>query len=87
MAKNQHLKIFLTVLIWFVFSGILSIQPVIETANAADTSELKATDLDRINPGTEAPDFNLESIDKAMVKLSSYQNRKNVVLIFYRGYW
>jgi hypothetical protein len=87
MEKKQYHNIFFTVLIWVVLSGILSIQPVIGKANAADTVELKATDLERINPGDSAPDFSLESIDKSLVELSSFQNRKNIVLIFYRGYW
>jgi hypothetical protein len=87
MEKKQYRNIFFTVLIWVVLSGILSIQPVIDKANAADTAELKATDLERINPGDSSPDFSLESIDRSLIKLSSFQNRKNVVLIFYRGYW
>ena len=87
MEKKQYRNIFLTVLIWIALSGILSIQPVIGKANAADTVELKATDLERINPGDSSPDFSLESIDRSLIKLSSFQNRKNVVLIFYRGYW
>ena len=87
MEKKQYRNIFFTVLIWVVLYGILSIQPVIDKANAADTAELKATDLERINPGDSSPDFSLESIDRSLIKLSSFQNRKNVVLIFYRGYW
>ena len=87
MEKKQYRNIFFTVLIWVVLSGILSIQPVIDKANAADTAELKATDLERINPGDSSPDFSLESIDRSLIKLSSFQNRKDIVLIFYRGYW
>jgi len=87
MANNQHHKVFLTFLTWIILSGIFGVQTQLEKANAADKVELKATDLERVNPGDSAPDFNLESIDKSLIKLSSFQNRKDVVLIFYRGYW
>lgn len=88
MKKNQYLKkLSGVVLMAFTLLGTPSIRHWVDTANAADEVLLKATDLERINPGTEAPDFNLESEDKSWVKLSSYQNHKNVVLIFYRGYW
>ena len=36
-----------------------------------------------IAPGTEAPDFALESQDDATVKLSDYKGQKNVLLVFY----
>lgn len=55
--------------------------------NVVNASELKPTDLDRIQIGNSPPDFNLESVDGNWVKLSNYKNKKNVILIFYRGYW
>ena len=55
--------------------------------SAVNASELQATDLERIQIGKAVPDFNLESVDGNWVKLSGYQNRKNVILVFYRGYW
>lgn len=58
-----------------------------QPANTEATSVLKATDLERVAVGTEAPDFTLESSDGRTVTLSSFRNRKNVVLVFYRGYW
>ena len=87
MEKNQYLKIFRTVLMGFALLSALILLTGIEKVKAAEAIGLKPTDLGRINPGTEAPDFNLESVEKTWVKLSSYQNRKNVVLVFYRGYW
>ena len=88
MGKKPYLKKMIkTVVIGFAFLGILGILPGIEKANKVEAIELKATDLERIGPGTEAPEFNLESVEKTLVKLSSYRNRKNVILIFYRGYW
>jgi cytochrome oxidase Cu insertion factor (SCO1/SenC/PrrC family) len=55
--------------------------------SAVNASELQATDLERIQIGKAVPDFNLESVDGNWVRLSNYQNRKNVILVFYRGYW
>jgi hypothetical protein len=37
--------------------------------------------------GDRAVDFSLLSAEGKVVILSSYRNRKNVVLVFYRGYW
>jgi cytochrome oxidase Cu insertion factor (SCO1/SenC/PrrC family) len=50
-------------------------------------SELPATDLNRVAEGVYAPDFTLESTDNEQITLSSYRDKKNVVLVFYRGYW
>lgn len=33
-----------------------------------------------------APDFSLEAFDGEEVKLSSFQNKKNVLLVFNRGF-
>lgn len=89
MGKNQCVKkvTIKSVLLGFVLLSIFCILPGAEKASAADASVTAATDLERINPGTAAPDFNLESVEGTQVKLSSYQNRKNVILIFYRGFW
>jgi hypothetical protein len=45
-----------------------------------------AIDLNRISVGSTAPDFELPSPSGSKLKLSSLRG-KNVVLIFYRGYW
>jgi hypothetical protein len=47
---------------------------------------LSPTDLNRVVPGTMAPDFELPSAEGGKLKLSSLRGR-NVVLVFYRGYW
>jgi cytochrome oxidase Cu insertion factor (SCO1/SenC/PrrC family) len=52
-----------------------------------DGVSLPPTALDRVGVGTVAPDFTLESRDGQAITLSSYRERKNVVLVFYRGYW
>jgi cytochrome oxidase Cu insertion factor (SCO1/SenC/PrrC family) len=44
------------------------------------------TDLKRVVPGVVAPDFELPSSAGGTLKLSSLRG-KNVVLVFYRGYW
>ena len=45
-----------------------------------------ATDLNRVVVGSMAPDFELPSAAGGILKLSSLRG-KNVVLVFYRGYW
>jgi cytochrome oxidase Cu insertion factor (SCO1/SenC/PrrC family) len=52
-----------------------------------DGLDLSPADLERVRGGTPAPDFTLESKDGSYVALSSYRGKKNVVLVFYRGYW
>jgi peroxiredoxin (alkyl hydroperoxide reductase subunit C) len=45
------------------------------------------TDLSRVKVGDPAPDFTLESLDGRYITLSDFRAQKNVVLVFYRGYW
>lgn len=51
-----------------------------------DGHALSPYDLDRVQAGDLAPDFRLEDQDGAVHQLSAYRGR-NVVLVFYRGYW
>lgn len=51
----------------------------------AQTS-LSPTNLNRVVPGMLAPDFELPSSAGGNLRLSSLRG-KNVVLVFYRGYW
>ncbi len=44
-------------------------------------------DTGRVAIGTMAPDFTLETKDGGTVTLSQFRDRKNVVLVFYRGHW
>lgn len=53
----------------------------------ADGQNLPPVEVERVSIGTAAPDFTLESKDGAPVTLSSLRGKKNVVLVFYRGYW
>lgn len=43
-------------------------------------------DLNRVVAGSMAPDFELPSAAGGNLRLSSLRG-KNVVLVFYRGYW
>lgn len=44
-------------------------------------------DINRVKVGDKAPDFTLEDMSKKKITLSDFRGKKNVVLIFYRGYW
>ncbi|MEO7361224.1 MAG: peroxiredoxin family protein [Gemmatimonadaceae bacterium] len=52
-----------------------------------DGKDLPATDLERIAIGNSAPDFTLAKYGGGTTTLSSFKAKKNVVLVFYRGYW
>jgi cytochrome oxidase Cu insertion factor (SCO1/SenC/PrrC family) len=52
-----------------------------------DGVKLKPTDLERVKVGDAAPDFTLENMDGNRITLSDLRNKKNVVLVFYRGHW
>ena len=48
---------------------------------------LPPTDLDRVQVGQIAPDFRLLDEKEIIHQLSQYREKKNVVLVVYRGYW
>jgi hypothetical protein len=52
-----------------------------------DGHDLAATDIERVAVGTPAPDFTLARFGGGTITLSQYRGSKNVVLVFYRGYW
>ncbi|MBI4465269.1 MAG: redoxin domain-containing protein [Acidobacteria bacterium] len=52
-----------------------------------DGEVLAPTEVDRINVGVVAPDFQLMDEQGTIHKLSDYRGKKNVVLVFYRGNW
>jgi peroxiredoxin len=53
----------------------------------ADGADLPATEIGRVAVGTSAPDFTLARNGGGTVTLSQFRGLKNVVLVFYRGYW
>ena len=55
--------------------------------NAENKEDLQPADLNRVHEGVPAPDFTLQSSDNERITLSSYRDKKNVILVFYRGYW
>ena len=52
-----------------------------------DGTELPPADTGRVAVGDVAPDFALASYDGGVVRLSDFRGKKDVILVFYRGYW
>ncbi len=52
-----------------------------------DGRDMEATDIDRVAIGQRAPDFTLARMGGGTTTLSSFRGKKNVVLVFYRGFW
>jgi peroxiredoxin len=52
-----------------------------------DGRDLPPTDIERVAVGAPAPDFTLTKMGGGSVTLSSFRGKKNVVLVFYRGFW
>ena len=52
-----------------------------------DGRDLPGVDLERVQVGDVAPDFSLASLAGPVVTLSDFRGEKNVILVFYRGYW
>lgn len=52
-----------------------------------DGKEMAPTDLERVVVGSSAPAFTLGKFGGGTVSLASLRGAKNVVLVFYRGYW
>ena len=77
--------------ILFLFSAVLflgCISPArAQTPGPTDGRDLPATDLERVAVGTPAPDFILTDLDGEPIQLSSFRDKANVVLVFYRGHW
>jgi hypothetical protein len=51
------------------------------------TPDPSRTDLNRVVPGTLAPDFSLKAMNGETYNLSSFRGQKFVLLVFYRGYF
>ena len=61
--------------------------PAFAQLGPKDGPDFAPTDLNRVKVGQPAPDFTLEDVDGKAIALSSFQGKKSVVLVFYRGYW
>jgi len=53
----------------------------------ADGRDLPPVDTGRVAMGDVAPDFALASWGDGVVRLSDFRGEKDVILVFYRGYW
>jgi cytochrome oxidase Cu insertion factor (SCO1/SenC/PrrC family) len=70
-----------------VFAAFFLAAAVAVDLGPRDGAGMPPTDLERIKIGDKAPDFTLENLDGKKVALNNYRGKKNVVLVFYRGYW
>jgi hypothetical protein len=52
-----------------------------------DGQDLPGVDVERVQVGAVAPNFSLASLAGPVVTLSDFRGTKNVILVFYRGYW
>ena len=52
-----------------------------------DGRDLPGVDVERVQVAALAPDFSLASLAGPVVTLSDFRGTKNVILVFYRGYW
>ena len=52
-----------------------------------DGFDLPGVDTGRVAVGDVAPDFSLVNYEGAITTLSDFRRDKNVILVFYRGYW
>ncbi len=69
-------------MLWSMFCGAA----LLCVALSMGQNGLSPYDLNRVAVGTMAPDFELPSTAGGNIRLSSLRG-KNVVLVFYRGYW
>ncbi|TMD37897.1 MAG: redoxin domain-containing protein [Chloroflexi bacterium] len=83
----KRLRLFNGVLVVLAWSVAIAAGQVGTTFGPKDGTGLPPTDLTRVAVGAPAPDFTLESKDGAAVTLSSFRDRKDVVVVFYRGHW
>lgn len=77
---------------WFafaIFTLVLAASPALHAQGKlgpVEDTNLSPYDLERIVAGQAAPDFRLQDQDGKVHQLSQYRD-KNVVLVFYRGWW
>lgn len=84
----QRRNLVLPTRILAIFFALLILRaPVGAQLGPKDGADLAPTDLNRVRVGQTAPDFTLEGADGKAITLSSFQGKKSVVLVFYRGYW
>lgn len=67
--------------------AILSVSSAYGQLGPKDGADMKPSDLNRVKIGHPAPDFTLEDMNGRKISLSDFRGKKNVVLVFNRGYW
>ncbi len=67
--------------------ALAALSPAHAQLGPKDGANFKPTELDRVKIGDKAPNFTLENMDGKRVSLSGFRQKKNVVLVFYRGHW
>jgi cytochrome oxidase Cu insertion factor (SCO1/SenC/PrrC family) len=82
-GKNVSARVIALLFTLFFLGGA----PARAQLGPKDGRDLAPTDLNRIKVGQAAPDFTLEAVDGKPVALSDFRGKKNVVLVFYRGFW
>ena len=70
-----------------IFAVLITSTTALAQLGPKDGADLSPTDLNRIKVGQPAPDFSLEDVNGKTINLSELRDKKNVVLVFYRGYW
>lgn len=68
-----------------IFHGAAGAQTV--KFGPKDSLNLAPTDIERVKVGNLAPDFSLVRYGGGQVTLSDFRGKKDVVLVFFRGYW
>lgn len=72
-----------------VLAGLLActsdVPPV--ALGPVDGRDLPPADTGRVGVGDLAPDFSLASYDDGVVTLSGFRGSRDVILVFYRGWW
>jgi cytochrome oxidase Cu insertion factor (SCO1/SenC/PrrC family) len=86
-APKKGVKMLSSVGVVLVVAACLGMTQAVSTLGPKDGLDLPPADLDRVKPGSLAPDFTLESKDGPAVTLSDFRGKKNVILVFYRGHW
>lgn len=66
---------------------LLSISGVGAQQGSRDNPNANPHDINRVRVGAKAPNFTLEDVSRRKITLSDFRGKKNVVLVFYRGYW
>lgn len=68
-------------------AGLILMTGPARAQNSAGADEAPAATPARVEMGQPAPDFDLEASDGTRHSLSELRDKKNLVLVFFRGTW